>query len=125
MDRLNQLADDLRRAYTVRIVSRPGEYSGVFRVPENNPDGRNYYLIVEAIDANGAPVTVEISSEEDQQTKRVSKWGVRVSESVFNAVADDKADDQIIQNAVIGEKRRGMLEPDYRIPVLGGRILEW
>ena len=65
------------------------------------------------------------TSEEDQQTKRVNAWGIRVSERVFNAVADDKADDQIIQNAVIGEKKRGKLDADYTIPVLGGRIVEW
>lgn len=124
-ERLNRLAEDLQQVYSVRIVSRPGEYSGVFRVPDNNPDGRNYYLIVEAIDASGEPISVEVTSEEDQQTQRVSKWGVRVPESVFNAVADDKADDQIIENAVIGQKQRGKLEPDYQVPVLGGRILEW
>jgi len=124
-DRMAQLAADLRQTYTVRIISRPGEYSGVFRVPEDNPRGRNYYLIVEAVDAGGELVPVQISSEEDQQTKRTSSWGIRVSERVFNAVGEDKADDQIIQNAVIGEKRRGVLEPDYLIPVLGGRIVEW
>ena len=63
--------------------------------------------------------------QEDQQTKRVKAWGVRVSEQVFNAVAEDKADDQIIQNAVIGTKERGRLTPDYAIPVLGGQIVEW
>lgn len=124
-DQLERLAADLRLSYRIRIVSRPGEYSGIFRVPENNPDGRNYYLIVEAVDTEDNVLSVQITSEEDQQTKRVSAWGVRVSESVFNAVANDKADDQIIQNAVIGEKKRGKLEPDYRIPVLGGRIVEW
>ncbi len=125
LDQMVQLETDMRQSYTVRIVSRPGEYSGVFRVPEDNPRGRNYYLIVEAVDASGALVPVQIASEEDQTSKRTSTWGIRVSERVFNAVADDKSDDQIIQNAVIGEKRRGVLEPEYRIPVLGGRIVEW
>lgn len=124
-DRMVQLAADLRQTYTVRIVSRPGEYSGVFRVPDDNPSGRNFYLIVEAIDASGTPVPVQVTSEEDQTTKRTAIWGIRVSEQVFNRVAADKADDQIIQDAVIGEKRRGVLEPDYRIPVMGGRIVEW
>ena len=94
-------------------------------MPEDDPGGRNYYLIVEAVDANGALLPVRITSEEDQAVKRTSSWGIRVSERVFNAVADDKADDQIIQNATIGAKRRGVLEPDYAIPVLGGRIVEW
>jgi len=124
-DRLAELSADLRQTYTVRIVSRPGEYSGVFRIPDNNPDARNYYLIVEAIDDGGMPVKVRIASEEDQAVRRTSTWGVRVSRQVFDAVAADKADDEIIQNAVIGTKRRGVLEPEYKIPVEGGRILEW
>lgn len=124
-DQMVQLAADLRQTYTIRIVSRPGEYSGIFRVPEDDPSGRNYYLIVEAVDDNGALVPVQVTSEEDQTVKRTSSWGIRVAERVFNAVADDKADDQIIQNAVIGEKRRGVLEPDYAIPVMSGRIVEW
>lgn len=124
-DSLAELSADLRQSYSVRIVSRPGEYSGVFRIPDDNPSARNYYLIVEAIDDNGTPVDVRIESEEDQTSKRTTTWGVRVSEQVFDAVAADKADDQIIQNAVIGTKRRGVLEPEYRIPVEGGRILEW
>lgn len=125
MNQMIQLTEDLRQSYNVRIISRPGEYSGVFRVPDDNPRGRNYYLIVEAVDAGGALVPVLISSEEDQKTKRTGTWGIRVSKRVFDAVGEDKADDQIIQNSIIGEKRRGALEPDYRIPVLGGRIVEW
>ena len=112
------------RTRAVRQGLRVNEW-GVFRVPEDNPNGRNYYLIVEAIDSSGEVVAVPVTSEEDQKATRVRAWGIRVSEQVFNAVADDKADDQIIQNAVIGEKKRGSLEPDYAIPVLGGRIVEW
>ena len=123
---LSQYAQDLSQAYTLRIVSRPGEYSGVFRI---NSDGgtevRNYYLIVEGIAADGNRVHVLISSEEDQATKRTAIWGVRVPQAVFNRVAADKQDDQIIQNAVIGSKKRGTLTPDYTIETSGGLILDW
>ncbi|OFW99788.1 MAG: hypothetical protein A3E78_07555 [Alphaproteobacteria bacterium RIFCSPHIGHO2_12_FULL_63_12] len=114
------LAQDL----TIRVVSRPGDYSGVFRIPDDAPDARNYYLIVEAVDAKGRAQTMEISSEEDQKTARVEKWGVRVPESVFNAISADKADDQIIQHADIGAKPHGELTPSYEIDA-GGAILEW
>ncbi len=123
---LDQLASDLSQSYQIRIVSRPGEYSGVFRI---NDDGgqevRNYYLIVEGIDASGQTVSVLINSEEDQTSKRTNIWGVRVPEAVFNRVAADKRDDQIIQNAVIGQKNRGSLEPDYSVETSGGLILDW
>lgn len=125
--RLTELAQDLEQNYTVQIVSRPNEYSGVFRL--NDEAGaenvRNYYLIVEAIDPLGKLLKVKIKSEEDRATKRVTQWGVRVPEAVFNAVAADKKDDRIIQNAEIGTKKRGFLEPDYTIKTSGGNILDW
>lgn len=114
------LAEDL----TIRVVSRPGDYSGVFRIPDDAPDARNYYLIVEAIDAKGRAHALEISSEEDQKTARAEKWGVRVSEETFNAIAADKADDQIIEHAEVGAKPKGALTPEYEIDA-GGAILEW
>ncbi|WOI54427.1 DUF6384 family protein [Parvularcula sp. LCG005] len=124
-DQLQTLIDDLGAAYQVRIVSRPGEMSGVFRIPDDVPGARNYYLIVEAIDPAGRPVPVTLTSEEDQKTRRVSKWGQRVTEQTFNRVAADKKDDQIIQNALIGTKSAGQLEPAYEVETPGGVILEW
>ena len=122
---LSVLAADLRQSYTVRIVSRPGEMSGVFRINDEAPGAKNYYLIVEGIDASGRPLAINITSEEDQKSKRTSIWGVRVPQSVFNAVAADKRDDQIIQNAVIGKKSIGELAPAYSVETQGGLILEW
>ena len=118
------LSGVLEQELTVRVVSRPGEYSGVFRIPDDTPGARNYYLIVEAVDAKGRAHALEISSEEDQKTARAEKWGVRVPENVFNAIAADKADDQIIQHAGIGAKPKGALTPAYEIDA-DGAILEW
>jgi hypothetical protein len=122
---LSALNAELRQSYSLRIVSRPGEMSGAWRYSEENRDIRNYYLIVEGIDASGKAVSVNITSEEDQKSKRTTIWGVRVPQSVFNQVAADKQDDQIIQNAIIGKKQRGYLDPEYDIETSGGFILEW
>ena len=123
---LNLLRSDLSMSYEVRVVYGPGEpRSGLFRIPDDAPNARNYYLIVEAVDPAGRLVEVEIESEEDRKTERVSRWGQRVSETTFNAVATDKQDDQIIQNAVIGRKAVGTLSPTYSIATPGGAILEW
>ncbi len=124
IDNLNLLAADLAQTYTIRIVSRPDEYSGVFRIHDDE-NIRNYYLIVEGIKPDGETASVHIISEEDQKADRVTIWGIRVSETVFNAVAADKSDDQIIQNADIGEKKRGYLTPNYSIETLGGQIMDW
>lgn len=123
--KLKAIAADLSAELTIRIVSRPGEYSGVFRTPDDAPGRRNYYLVVEAVDPAGRPHALDVVSEEDQKTARVAKWGLRVSEAVFDAVAADKADDQIVENDVIGQKPRGALAPRYAIETTGGAITDW
>lgn len=125
LEALRLFEADLRAEYVIRIVSRPGARSGVFRTPENNPAQRNYYLIVEAVDGNGDPVEVNITSEEDQTTRRVRRWGLRVPQAEYERVAADKQDDNIIQNTEIGRKRRGFLNPEFVIETSGGAILEW
>jgi hypothetical protein len=125
LTQLRRLREDLERSYTLRIVNEPGEMSGVWREPEANPYARNYYLIVEAVDADDRPVEIAVTSEEDGRTERTSKWGIRVDEATFERVVQDKSDDGIIEEAVVGEKPRGYLEPRYMMPVRDGRILEW
>ena len=122
---LQDLQRTLAQEYTVRIVSRRGESSGVWREPDANARAHNHYLIVEAIDRNGRLVEVPITSEEDGRTARVSKWGLRVTPEEFERVRQDKARDGIIDQPVVGQKRAGALRPDWSIPTTGGAILEW
>lgn len=122
---LEGLRDTLEQEYTLRIVSRPGERSGFWRIPDANPDAQNFYLVVEALDARGAPVTVEVTNEETGQRERVSKWGLRVPEKEFRRVAADKQDDGIIQSNRFGTKRRGYLEPEYEVPTTGAAVTRW
>ena len=123
--RLEDLLDRVRGTYQVRIVSRPDELSGVWRVPDVNEAAKNYYLIVEAVAPSGQAVAVPIRSEETGRVSLVTQWGVRVSEETFAAVAADKRDDGIVQESVIGEKPRGRVEPEYSLPTLGGYITAW
>lgn len=97
----------------------------LFRIPDDVPGARNYYLIVEAVDPSGRLVEVPVTSEEDRRSDRVSRWGQRVSEAVFNGVAADKGDDQIIQKSVIGQKTAGYINLQYTVETPGGAILEW
>lgn len=122
---LRELAARLEREYDIRIVSRPGELSGVWRVPESNEAAQNYYLIVEAVTPDGERLTLPIENEEDGRTYRVSRWGLRVDEETFQRVARDKRDDGIIQQAVVGRKRRGELDPEYDVPTTGAAITDW
>jgi hypothetical protein len=122
---LEVLRADLRREYVLRIVSRPSEPTGVWRVPQRNPAGRNYYLIVEPVTPEGRVLSLPVTSEEDGQTVTTPKWGVRVSEATAMQVQRDKNDDGIVQRNRLGEKRRGQLDVDYLMQVLGGAITQW
>lgn len=122
---LGQLRERLLREYTLRIVSRPGADTGVYRIPDVNQASRNYYLIVEAVTPDGQTLSLPVASEETGRTENVTQWGIRVPQAVFDAVRRDKMDDGIVQNSRLGEKRRGMLDPGYLMQVSGGAITKW
>jgi hypothetical protein len=123
--RLQQVYGQLMQEYELRIVSGPGQPSGVWRVPEDNPGARNYYLIVEAVTPRGETLTVPVTSEEDGKTRNVTKWGMRVNADVFEAVRRDKQEDGIVANRRFGVKQRGDLLPAYLMQTTGGAITEW
>jgi hypothetical protein len=122
---LEALHAELDLAYEIRVRSAPGELSGVWRIPDANPNAQNFYLVVEAIGSDGDALRLPITSEETGATARVTRWGQRVDESVFQAVAADKQDDGIIQSATIGTKQRGLLELELRPGVGDGAITDW
>jgi hypothetical protein len=124
-ERLDRLRGRIGLAYDLRVVSRPGEPSGVYRIPDANSAARNYYLIVEAIGPDGGRLALPVTSEETGRTETVETWGLRVPEATFEAVARDKQDDGIIQDARVATKPRGALEPQYAVPVLDGAITGW
>lgn len=122
---LDALRADLNRTYQLRIVSRPGEDTGVFRIPDVNEGAKNYYIIVEPVTESGEVLSLPVVNQEDGQTYTVSKWGVRVPEATYNAVRDDKTDDGIVEDNILGEKPRGTLKVTYLMPVEPGMITEW
>ncbi len=122
-DSLTALRDRLESSYTLRIS--PGPDTGFWRVPDVNLGARNYYIVVDAIDANGRNVTVPVVNEETGATERVSQWGIRVDEETFESVRQDKLDDGIIQNSFFGEKLPGYLEPDYAFDTTGAAVTDW
>ncbi|SCM73620.1 conserved hypothetical protein [uncultured Pleomorphomonas sp.] len=122
---LADLRGKLAETYELRIVSRPGERTGVFRVPDVNTQARNYYLIVEAVTPSGDVLKMPVTSEEDGKVATVDKWGVRVPKATYDKVAADKSDDGIVEDNILGEKPRGGLEPVYEMDVLSGAITSW
>ena len=123
--RLTALRDLLRRQYSLRVVNRQDVQSGFWTFPEINTDATNYYLVVEALDPDGKALTLPVLNEENGQTENVAIWGVRVPETVYNAVAADKLDDGIIQGNLVGRKSDGFLDVEYLMPVMGGAVTQW
>jgi Family of unknown function (DUF6384) len=122
---LAALREEVMRQYTLTIVSRPGESSGVGWRPPHGSQGRNYYLIVEAITPQGEKLSLPIRNEETGSVETVSKFGVRVPQDTFETIGRDKRDDGIVQKNRFGEKRRGMLAINYEMPFEGGFITRW
>ncbi len=123
--KLDALRAALLQTYRLTIVSRQGEDTGVYRIPALNEGTRNYYVIVEAISDSGEVLSLPIRNEENGKTETVSKWGVRVPQSTYDAVRADKLDDGIVENNILGEKKRGTLKVDYLMDVEAGAITEW
>jgi uncharacterized protein DUF6384 len=122
---LRGLQGRLEQQYELRIVSRPGERSGIERYSIENPSSRNYYLIVEAIGPSGVPLILPMRSEEDGTVHPVRRWGLRVDRATYDKVKADRLDDGIIEQNVVGEKRRGELDPHYTVATTGAAITKW
>lgn len=124
-EELRETLESLRSVYDIRIVNRPGEVSGLWRIPDANPDALNFYVVVEAVAADGGVIRRTVTNEETGKRETVTSWAQRVDRQVLVDVKADKEDDGIIQNNVVGRKMRGQLEPEWTIPVRGGAITRW
>jgi Family of unknown function (DUF6384) len=122
---LEGLRATLVQEYWLRIISRPGEQTAIWRVPQRNQNARNYYALVEAVTPEGRVLSLPIPSEEDGKTENVSKFGVRVSAETFESIARDKREDGIVQRNRLGDKKRGELDVTYTMPVMTGYITKW
>jgi len=125
LNTLGDMTKTLEQSYSLRVINKEREPSGVFLTPKSGGDIRNYYLIVQPIDNAGKVIRVQIEDEEYKKTVWSSKFGVRVPVDVFNNVAADKSDDLIIQNDVLGQKEIGALEASFSFDRPGGYITDW
>ncbi|MEO0816268.1 MAG: DUF6384 family protein [Pseudomonadota bacterium] len=125
IDGLTNLRREIASEYRVRVVNDPDDLSGFWREHDDIPGGQSFYLVVEAVDPLGNVVNVTVTDEETGETQSVGRWGQRVSRTVFEGVAADKRDDAIIQDAVIGGKSPGALEPTYSVSTPGGAVTVW
>jgi hypothetical protein len=121
---LDRLAGVLRQEYVLRIAGRPQDQTGFFR-EHPHFQGRAYFIVVDAVDTAGKPVELSIHNDETNKTETVSRFAVRVPVETFEAVRNDKARNGIVQNVRMADKRRGFLEPEFRMTAMNGRITRW
>jgi hypothetical protein len=57
--------------------------------------------------------------------RSLSEWGLRVEPQVYEQVRQDKQQDGIVNQKVVGFKKRGYLTPDYTVATTGDTITEW
>jgi len=122
---MKNMTETLAQQYDIRIVSRQGEDTGLFRQSEDNPGAMNYYVVVEAVAPGGRVLTVPVESVETKKTERVNIWGQRVSEATFERVRAEKMSTGMVANDILGSKLRGELAPRFDEPMPGGAITKW
>ena len=116
---LQELQRNLAQEFQIRIVSRAGEQSGVWRVPQANPRARNFYLIVEALDRDGRPVEVPRHLGGGRHQRARHQMGPARPEAEFERVRQEKMRSGLIGDPVVGrEARRGagaaLVHPRHR-----------
>lgn len=120
-----RLADFILSRFELRIVDRAGVQSGVWRYTEGSPEARDYYLVVEAVDATGRVLVLPIENEETQRTESVRMFGVRVPAEVYERYRAEKIARGRIEQRQIGRKPSGVLKMQFDLPSSGGYITEW
>ena len=110
----------LDQAYELRIVSRPGESTGITRADGSR--GRNHYIQVEAVGPDGRVLELDFKNEEDQVIVKAKRIAIRVPNKVYEQVRADKSDNGIVDNSLFGVKRRGQRTPTYHFETAGGWI---
>lgn len=125
MDRFRDLKNLVAMPVTMKIVSRAGARSGVWRHPNGHASARTYYLIVDAVGPAKHPVKLPIESVETGKTAWVSTFGLQVPSKVYAQYRDEKKKTGAIANTKIGTKPANQLDLEFSIPTANGYITEW
>ena len=131
---LDSLLVFARQALELRVVDRYGIKSGVERCYDqalcnqggDSLQGKSWYLVVEAVDAAGNPISVPVTSSETGESRWASYFGVRVSQAEYLKVKEDKLSDGHIDDLAMGSKPANMLSLKFNQRVAKpDMILDW
>lgn len=121
---LNRLADFVRGPITIRIVDRAGTRTGVERTHDQS-GSKSWYVVVEAVDAAGNVVPLDIHDRLTGDDRLTPVWGIRVPRETYLAVGEDKKDGTVDDN-VAGTKPAGRMSIDWKITAFPGEtIFAW
>lgn len=121
---LNAINEQLAAEYDIRIAVQRDTIA-FYRIPPNNPMGRNYYVVVEAVPPGGGKLDLPIRNEETGKTERVDLWAQRVAKPTFDKIGQERTGSGVIQNDVLGHKAQGELMPVYEQGAIEGAITDW
>lgn len=124
LEHLNYFTELAPLNLTLTIVDRVGEKSGVERTYDDS-GGKTWYVIVEALTPSGQPFPLWLTDAETGQTRRVTTFGLQVSQNDYIRVKNDKLDDGRIQKKQVGQKSAGRLNFSYSRSTSGSAIMEW
>lgn len=122
---LETLVAEIKMPLTIKIVDRPDERSGVWRMKNQDRGTKQHYLVVEAYKPDGKVISRNIRNVETDRVENVKTWAVRVPETVYNTMAMEKRATGFISQRDAGVKKAGSLEIDWSIPTTGVAITRW
>jgi len=110
----------------LRVVDRNGIKSGVERTYDSS-GGKSWFLVVEAVDDAGQVMPLEVTSSETGKTSMAPYYGLRVSQTEYNRVKQDKLADGLVDDGKVGNKPANEVAFRYGIDVVtpNNMILEW
>lgn len=123
---LEALLDFARLPLTILVADRDGVRSGVER-NYNASGGKSWYLIVEALDADGNNVQVPVRSVETGEQAWTEFYGVRVSREQYQAVKAEKQSTGHVESRSMGSKPANSLTVRYArtLKAQPDMITEW
>lgn len=110
---------------TYRIIDREGEKAGFRRMRENDPSSTQWFLVVEALDQSGKPVSMHVMDMDDEEIKKVEKWAIQVSEADFRKYSEQKRLTGKIADTVVGTAQNNETAPTWSVAATGGMITKW
>jgi hypothetical protein len=125
-DQLRLLHQQLVSAYQLRIARDADGASLISRGYRDSTGDivSGYFVLVEAVDANGNVIAQQIRNAETGTDQTVKIWAERIPEDVYERLKQDKISDQVMNESEFGVKQRGRLELDVRIPNSEGNPIQ-